>query len=182
MDSFYVYQYVTESGVPYYIGKGKGRRMHVRHAHVETPPIERRQIIKDGLSNDEAKALEKELITKYGRKIDGGLLDNIKINQWACFTGWSHSEETKRKISDKNRGKIRTPEQKLNYKGTKSKEHAKAVQDSVKKLWADPEYKKTRLQKVADSGSHEKISEKIKQQWADPEYKAWRISRRWVKK
>ncbi len=144
---FYVYQYVTESGVPYYIGKGKGRRIHVRHAHVETPLIERRQIIKDGLSNDEAKALEKELITKYGRKIDGGLLDNIKINQWACHAGWTHSEETKRKISDKNRGKVRTAEHKRNYQGSKSQDHAENIRSAVKNLWADPEYKAQRLAK-----------------------------------
>ena len=98
--AFYVYQYLTESGTPYYIGKGCGRRIHVEHTGTELPPVERRIIIKDGLTNEEAKKLEGELITKYGRKLDGGILDNIKINQWACHTGWTHSEETKRKISE----------------------------------------------------------------------------------
>jgi len=82
------------------------------------------------LTNDEAKALEKVLITKYGRKIDGGILDNIKINQWACHTGWRHSEEAKRKISEGNRGKKRTPEQLKNYLGTKTAEHKEKIRQA----------------------------------------------------
>jgi hypothetical protein len=124
---FYVYQYLTESGTPYYIGKGSGRRMHKPHTKTELPPTERRVIIKDGLTNEEAKKLEGELITKYGRKLDGGILDNIKINQWACAVGWKHSEEAKRKISEGNKGKKRTPEQLKNYKGTTSKEIAEKI-------------------------------------------------------
>jgi hypothetical protein len=128
--SFYVYQYLTESGLPYYIGKGSGRRIHRPHTKTTLPPIERRVIVKDNLSNDEAKNLEKQLITKYGRKIDGGILDNIKINQWACHTGWKHSDETKRKISHGNKGKIRTPEQRQNYKGSKTAEHAEKIRQA----------------------------------------------------
>lgn len=128
--AFYVYQYLTESGTPYYIGKGCGRRIHKQHTKTELPPVERRIIIKDGLTNDEAKQLEGELITKYGRKLDGGILDNIKINQWACHTGWTHSEETKRKISEGNKGKKRTPEQLKNYKGTVTDEHKEKVRQA----------------------------------------------------
>lgn len=127
---YYVYQYVSESGLPYYIGKGKGRRMHRPHTRTVLPPVERRVIIKNGLTNEEAKQLEKELITKYGRKIDGGILDNIKINQWACAVGWKHSEETKRKISNANKGKKRTPEQLKNYKGTVTDEHKEKVRQA----------------------------------------------------
>jgi hypothetical protein len=127
---FYVYQYVTESGEPYYIGKGSGKRIHVKHTHTTLPPMSRRIIIKDSLTNEEAKKLEGELITKYGRKIDGGLLDNIKINQWACFTGWSHTEEAKRKISSGNTGKVRTEEQKSNYRKPKTAEHAEKIRQA----------------------------------------------------
>lgn len=130
MSSFYVYQYLDESGQPYYIGKGSGQRIHRYYTKTILPPTERRVIIKDNLTNDEAKILEKELITKYGRKLDGGILDNIKINQWACHTGWKHSEETKQKISSGNKGKKRTEEQRNNYRRPKSAEHAEKIRQA----------------------------------------------------
>jgi len=126
-NKFYVYQYLTEDGQPYYIGKGCGKRIHKPHTSTSLPPKEQRIIIKDGLSNEEAKTLEGELISKYKRKIDGGILDNIKINQWACAVGWKHSDEAKRKISEGNRGKKRTPEQLKNYKGTITQEHKEKI-------------------------------------------------------
>jgi hypothetical protein len=128
--TFYVYQYVTESGIPYYIGKGSGRRIHRHHTKTELPPLDRRIIIKDGLTNEEAKQLEGELITRYGRKLDGGILDNVKINQWAYAVGWKHSEETKRKISKGNTGKIRTEEHKQNYRKPKTAEHAEKIRQA----------------------------------------------------
>jgi hypothetical protein len=128
--TFYVYQYVTESGIPYYIGKGSGRRIHRHHTKTELPPLDRRIIIKDELTNEEAKQLEGELITRYGRKLDGGILDNVKINQWACAVGWKHSEETKRKISKGNTGKIRTEEHKQNYRKPKTAEHAEKIRQA----------------------------------------------------
>lgn len=129
-NKFYVYQYVDESGQPYYIGKGSGKRMHVQHTKTELPPVNRRIIVKEGLTNEEAKMLEGELIQKYKRKLDGGLLDNIKLNQWACFTGWHHSEDAKHKISMKNTGKVRTAEQRENYKKPKSAEHAEKIRQA----------------------------------------------------
>jgi len=126
---YYVYQYLTEDNIPYYIGKGKDNRINCGHK-VELPPTERRVIVKDNLTNEEAKEFEKELITKYGRKIDGGILDNIKINQWACFAGWKHSEEAKRAISEKNKGKKRTAEHKANYSKPKTAEHAEKIRQA----------------------------------------------------
>ena len=80
-DKFYVYMYITESGEPYYVGKGSRKRINSYHSKTVLPPKERRIIVKDNLSNNDAKQIEGELITKYGRKLDGGILDNIKINQ-----------------------------------------------------------------------------------------------------
>lgn len=107
---FYVYQYLTENGLPYYVGKGKNDRIHRIHKHVVIPPIERRQFIQKNMSEVDAITLEISLIRQHGRKIDGGILDNIKLNQWACTTGWHHSQETKQKISNKNKGKKRSAE------------------------------------------------------------------------
>ena len=70
------------------------------------------------------------MISKFKRKIDGGILDNIKINQWACAVGWKHSEEAKRKISEGNKGKKRTLEQIKNYQGTKTQEHKEKIRQA----------------------------------------------------
>jgi hypothetical protein len=147
-DIFYVYQYLDDAEQPYYIGKGSGKRINRPHGKILVPPINRRIILKDRLSNEEAKALERELIGKYKRKVDGGILDNIKINQWACAVGWKHSEETKQKISMHNTGKKRTAIQKANYSKPKSIEHSKNIKAAVKKIWADPEYRAKRMAQV----------------------------------
>jgi len=107
---FYVYQYITEHGIPYYIGKGKKDRINRVHKHVSIPPADRRQFIQKDMSESDAINLEISLIRKYGRKIDGGILDNTKLNQWACTAGWNHSDDTKKKISEKNKGKKRSLE------------------------------------------------------------------------
>jgi hypothetical protein len=127
---YYVYQYVDEFGQPYYIGKGKNNRIHVQHTHTTLPLIERRIIVADALTNEEAKLLEGQLISKFGRKIDGGILDNIKINQWACFDGWTHSDRAKRKISEKNKGKVRSDQARMNYKKPKSAEHIEKIRQA----------------------------------------------------
>ena len=129
-NKFYVYKYVTDDGIPYYIGKGSGKRINQHHTKTQLPPPDRRIIIEDNLTNEQAKMLEGQLISEYKRKIDGGLLDNIKINQWACHTGWKHSDDAKQKISIGNRGKIRTPEQRENYKKPKSPEHAEKIRQA----------------------------------------------------
>jgi hypothetical protein len=129
-NKFYVYKYVTDDGIPYYIGKGSGKRINRHHTKTQLPPPDRRIIIEDNLTNEQAKMLEGQLISEYKRKIDGGLLDNIKINQWACHTGWKHSDDAKQKISIGNRGKIRTLEQRENYKKPKSPEHAEKIRQA----------------------------------------------------
>lgn len=125
--TYYVYQYLTEDGIPYYIGKGKNNRINVQHRNTLLPPKERRIKIKENLTNDDAKKIEIELIQKYGRKMDGGILDNIKINQWACYSGWKHSEETILKIKQANLGKIRTEEHKEKYRQPKSQTHKENI-------------------------------------------------------
>ena len=150
-NKYYVYQYINDDGQPYYIGKGSKTRIREKHNHTIVPPPERRIIVKDGLTNDEAKLLEGELITKYGRKLDGGILDNIKINQWACFDGWNHSEEAKRKISKGNKGRVRTAEHKKNYSKPKTESHANNIKNSVKNLWADPVYRAQRKAKMMET-------------------------------
>jgi hypothetical protein len=130
-NEFYVYQYLTEHGTPYYIGKGSKNRMNESHLPWITIPAPKyRNMIKSNLSEKDAFDLELELIKFYGRKIDGGILENIKISRWVAQAGWKHSEETKKTISKKNTGKVRTQKQKENYKGIKTLEHSEKIRQA----------------------------------------------------
>ena len=148
---YYVYQYLTEDGLPYYVGKGSGARIREKHLYTEVPLAERRIIVKDGLTNIEAYKLENQLIKQYGRKIDGGILDNKKITRWVAEPGWKHSEEAKKRISEGNLGKVRSDKHKQKYKQPKSNSHASNIKNAVKNLWANPEYKEKRLAKTMET-------------------------------
>jgi hypothetical protein len=78
MHNYYTYTYLREDGTPYYIGKGTGKRAWSKQHRINLPTTpDRIQIINDGLTNDEAKAQEIALISKYGRKDLGtGILHN----------------------------------------------------------------------------------------------------------
>lgn len=108
MENYYTYAYLREDGTPYYIGKGMGRRAWDKNHRVNLPTDPSRiQIIKEGLTDEEAKSLEIELIAKYGRKdlgtgilqnqTDGGDGTRLEGEKNGMY-GRSHSEEAKSKI------------------------------------------------------------------------------------
>jgi len=115
MNIYYTYAYLrskdsatAKAGTPYYIGKGKCNRAWSGRHRVHLPPdLALIQIIKEGLTDDEAKALEIELIAHYGRKdlgtgilhnqTDGGDGASLKGKQNGMY-GKTHSEEARAKI------------------------------------------------------------------------------------
>ena len=131
MNRFYTYAYLRGDGTPYYIGKGTGRRAFykhpTRHKFVRVPEDEKRIIfISENLTEEDAYREEIELIKKYGRKKDGGILINQHIGGYGGREpGWNHTEETKEKMRGKrpnmnawNRGKKLPPKQKkCEYRG-----------------------------------------------------------------
>jgi hypothetical protein len=101
----YVYAYLREDKTPYYIGKGIGNRVKEKH-NVPIPPDDRIEFIKTNLTDEEAIALEIELIAKYGRKDLGtGILRN-RTNGGDGNAGRIMKDETRAKISVANKGKL----------------------------------------------------------------------------
>ena len=141
---FYVYQYLDSNGLPYYIGKGSFNRINESHLPwVILPSKENRQIVKEDMTEKDAFDFEIKLIKQYGRKIDGGILENKKISRWVAQAGWVHSASTKQIISEKNTGKIRTEEHKVNYRKPKTAEHAENIKKANLGRKDDGRYLKT---------------------------------------
>lgn len=76
-NTYYVYAYLRQDGTPYYIGKGKGRRITAVH-NVSVPKDKSKiQILATKLSEHESFLLETKLINHYGRKDNNtGILRN----------------------------------------------------------------------------------------------------------
>ena len=79
MKEYYTYAYLREDGTPYYIGKGKGRRINFPYQRrAKIPPKERRIFLKKNLTEEEAIKHEIYMIDIFGRKDLGtGILRNL---------------------------------------------------------------------------------------------------------
>lgn len=114
--------YVRSDGTPWYIGKGsKYRRRHYNHhlpKEFQRPADEFIITVKENMTEAAAFALEIELIAKYKRKCDGGILVNKCLGgagtkgfkhppgRPSAMKGKKHSKEAKAKMSEsaKKRG------------------------------------------------------------------------------
>ncbi len=109
MNEYYTYAYLREDGTPYYIGKGKGRRVynsHIRQNKTNLKPKDSSRILllKGNLTEEESNKHEVYMISVFGRKDLGtGILRNM-TNGGDGISGYSHTDETKRILSEKNSG------------------------------------------------------------------------------
>ena len=137
---YYTYAYLREDRTPYYIGKGKGKRLYKRTKRDIKPPKDKTRImfLKQNLTEEEAFKHEIYMIAVFGRKDLGtGILRNktdggdgvsgyiftetqrqavIKSNKKR--KGWKLTEEVKRELSERAKGRKLTEEakQKLSEK------------------------------------------------------------------
>jgi hypothetical protein len=80
MNNYYTYAYLREDGTPYYIGKGRNKRINSIHRGglLPLPPMERRIFLKKNLTEEEAFEHEKYMIALFGRKdLGNGILLNM---------------------------------------------------------------------------------------------------------
>jgi hypothetical protein len=119
---FYTYAYLREDRTPYYIGKGLGNRIYVKHQKGIRLPKDKSRIIflKQNLTEEEAFKHEKYMISVFGRedlgtgilynRTDGGeghsnpSLETIE-KRVKRLKGKKLSEEIKKKMSDAAKGR-----------------------------------------------------------------------------
>jgi hypothetical protein len=112
-NNYYVYAYLRDNMSPYYVGKGTGNRAYQKnkktHKFVNIPKDKTKIVyLVENLTEEDALIKEKEIIKKYGRKIDGGILVNISEGGekgYAAMKGKNHTEESKNKMSNSHKGR-----------------------------------------------------------------------------
>ena len=81
MNEYYTYAYLREDKSPYYIGMGKGIRIHKQHkrgVQDMRPPLHRRIFLKVNLTREDAIKHEIYMISILGRKdTNTGILRNL---------------------------------------------------------------------------------------------------------
>lgn len=110
-------------GEVFYVGKGKYKRAWSRHGR---NPFWKRtvakygytvQIIEQGLSNEQALELEEFIISYCKLRTDGGTLTNLTLGGTGSV-GMKVSDETKIKLSEKNKGSLNANSDKNIYNFT----------------------------------------------------------------
>ena len=107
MKNFYTYAYLREDRTPYYIGKGRGRRITNRSKKDIRPPKDKSRIVflKRNLTEEEAFRHEIYMIAVFGRKDLGtGILYN-RTNGGEGTSGRILTEEQKKKIGEETKKK-----------------------------------------------------------------------------
>jgi hypothetical protein len=180
---YYVYAYISKSGLPYYIGKGKNNRAYGKHTNVPVPKDKTKIIIVENkLSEIGALALERRLIRWYGRKEDGGILHNKTLG--GDGNSAPRSEEHKKKLSILNTGKKLSEDtrrkmsrSRIGKPGRKrSAEENKALSEKMKGKPGRPHTEKAKEQiRMARIGTKRSEETKAKQTANSQKGKTWKV-------
>lgn len=181
MINYYVYVYYDPRvcpKVPIYVGKGKGDRYkhHIskgaKNDHLlnkinkildskMSPVIE---IFKDQLTNEEAIALEIQLISKFGRADKNlGTLCNWTDGGDGTI-GYKHSAKTKKLFSEQRKGKKQTEKQ---YKANCSRilsESTKAKISVSNK--GHSRHTSAQIEKIKEHNRNRQITDEMRKKWS----------------
>jgi hypothetical protein len=176
---FYTYAYLREDRTPYYIGKGTGYRIYDKGRREFKPPKDKNRIIflKQNLTEEEAFKHEKYMIAIFGRKdLETGILHN-KTDGGEGSSKCVISEETRRKRSESNIGRIVSQEtrdkiSKANKGKTRSEETRKKLselhkgrklsEEHIQKLKNRPPVSKETRKKLSQAKKGRTLSEEHK--------------------
>jgi len=105
-NDYYTYAYLREDKTPYYIGKGRGRRIYCKNRTIKAPKDKSLILfLKKNLTEAEAFKHEIYMIFVLGRKDLGtGILRN-RTNGGDGASGAVVGAETKKKMSEAKKGK-----------------------------------------------------------------------------
>ena len=101
---YFVYIYLTEEGIAYYVGKGKRSRIFMRH----DVPVPSRNCIQyfPFATEQEAWDTEIQLIALFGRQQDGGTLMNLSTGGKSGTAGLVHTPERRLQQSRATKARI----------------------------------------------------------------------------
>ena len=170
MNNYYTYAYLREDKTPYYIGKGQKDRLYRRHQKGISVPKNKSRIIflKQNLTEEESFKHEIYMINVLGRKDLGtGILHN-RTDGGEGASGLKHSEETKRKISEKTKDKMKNEEirKKISETNTgrvRSEEFKKRVSETSRGRLHSEESKR----KIGEASKNRKHSDESKKRMSE---------------
>jgi hypothetical protein len=178
--NYYTYAYFDENNIPYYIGKGKGNRAWDKNHSVRVPTNDKIILLKKNLSENEAYRHEVYIISILGRKnkktgilenkTDGGDAPPVFVSHTEetkqKMRNRKHSEETKKKIGEKSKGRIFPEDAKLYlsnlYKGRKLSDKTK--EKLSKSLCGKPKSEETKRKM---SKAKKQMSEETKRKMSE---------------
>lgn len=162
---YYTYAYFDENNIPYYIGKGKGNRAWDKNHSVKIPTNDKIILLKKNISEEEAYRHEIYMIYVLGRKNKGtGILENKTDGGYSPPKFISHTEETKNKM--RNRRHSEETKKKIGEK-SKGRPCKEEVKIKLSQMWSGRKLSENTKHKLSEAHRGKKLSEETKRKMSE---------------